>query len=139
MGGDAAGLGAADFGGDAKAGFEAHLGELGCFAGAGFAGDDDDLVVANGGDEVVFARGDGKVGWVGGARDGELALLAKGDGGAELGEQAVVEGGVLIGMVAVADEADGARAEACPIGEHGLREEGLQFFDLIGGHCAGAE
>jgi len=46
-GGDAAGLGAGDLAAGAAAGGKAHLGNLGGFAGAGLAGEDDDLVAAN--------------------------------------------------------------------------------------------
>jgi len=51
-GGDAAGLGVADQAGDAAAQFEADLGDLGGLARPGLAGDDHDLVVADGGGDL---------------------------------------------------------------------------------------
>ena len=59
-GGDAPGLGVADHGGDAAAQFQADLGQLGGFAAAGLARDDDDLVVADRLGDLLAAGGDGQ-------------------------------------------------------------------------------
>ena len=74
-GGDPARLGVADLPGDAAAELEADLGQLGGFPRAGFACDDDHLVVADGGRDVVAALADRQFRGVanGRARDGGLA------------------------------------------------------------------
>ena len=66
-GGDAAWLGMADEAAAAcpavagrTTGFEAELGQLGGLAGAGFAGDDDDAMIADGIDDAVTVFGDGE-------------------------------------------------------------------------------
>ncbi len=59
-GGEAAGLGVADLPGDAAAQIEANLWELRRLAAAGFAGDDDDLVIADGLGNVLPLGGDGQ-------------------------------------------------------------------------------
>ena len=74
-GGDPARLGVADLPGDAAAELEADLGQLGGLPRAGFACDDDHLVVADGGRDVVPALADRQFRGVanGRARDGGLA------------------------------------------------------------------
>ena len=84
--GEAAGLGVPDHPAHAAAQLEADLGDLGGLPGAGLARDDHDLVVADGGGDVVAARADGELGRVG----------DRGEGGAAVGD------GVLGGV-------DGAR------------------------------
>ena len=57
-GGDAARLGVADHAGDAPSQLQADLGQLCGLARSGLAGDDDDLVVADGLGDLVAARAD---------------------------------------------------------------------------------
>ncbi len=135
--GDAAGLGAADFGLDAQPGFEAHFGDLGGFAGAGFAGDDDDLVMADGGDDVVFAGGDGQFGRIADLGDALAAACAEVGGSAGLGEQAIEDGVVFGGVMVVAQEADEARAEPHPIVQEAAGQQRLQFVNAGISHSRG--
>src|SRR5690606_5376902 len=79
-GGDPAGLGVADQTAHAAAELEADLGDLRGLARAGLAGDDDDLVVADGLGDVVAALRDGQLVGVDALRDargprGERGLL----------------------------------------------------------------
>ena len=53
-GGDSPRLGAADQAIDPPAGRQAKLGKLGGFAGTGFTGDNDDRMLCNGSDDLVF-------------------------------------------------------------------------------------
>ncbi|MEI2826018.1 MAG: hypothetical protein V9F04_06075 [Dermatophilaceae bacterium] len=59
--GDPAGLGVADGAVDATAEFEADLGQLGGLAGSRLPRDDDDLMVTDGGRDVVLAFDDRQV------------------------------------------------------------------------------
>ncbi len=60
-GGDPPGLGVPDLAGRAETQLEAHLGQLGRLAGAGLTGDDDDLVVADRGEDVLAPLDDRQV------------------------------------------------------------------------------
>src|SRR6185436_6705669 len=100
--GDAAGLSAADHGPDAESGFEAHFGNLRGLARAGFTGDDDHLMLANGGDDLILARRDGKVGRITNARDNDAPSFAQSNGGAHLVEDSAEQRFVFVGMMTVA-------------------------------------
>jgi hypothetical protein len=82
--GQAARLGVADEAGAAAAGIDADFGELRGLAASGLAADDDDLVVADGGDDLLALLADGKFGRVRGLRQaGDVlggAFAAFGDG-----------------------------------------------------------
>jgi len=65
---DAVARGEADRIGAAE--LEAELGELGRLARTGLTGDDDDLMVADGGQQVLPPRADGQLGRIGDGRDG---------------------------------------------------------------------
>ena len=73
------------------------------------------MIGANGGDDLVFARGDGEFGRVRNLRDVELALVTRGDGGAGLFEEAVEQRVVFVGMEVVAEQPGRARAEPHPV------------------------
>ena len=104
--GDTAGLGATDLGGNAEAGFEAHLGNLCGLAGTGLAGDDDDLMRADGGDDLVLARSDREFRRIMDGGQAKTAFLAQGDRGADsCSQQTIEDGAVGIGMKAVAERA----------------------------------
>ena len=85
--GQAAGLGVPDHPAHAAAQLEADLGDLGGLPGAGLARDDHDLVVADGGGDVVAAGADGELGRVGDRGEGGAAvgdpLLGGVDGGGD--------------------------------------------------------
>src|SRR6187200_1940495 len=72
-----AGLGVPDHPAHSAAQLEADLGDLGGLPGAGLARDDHDLVVADGGGDVLPAGADGELGRVGdgGGASGGDALL----------------------------------------------------------------
>lgn len=74
QGGDPARLGAGDAALGAAAGGEAEFGDLGGFAGAGFAGENEDGVILKSGGDFLGARGDGEFGR-------ELEAEGKGIGG----------------------------------------------------------
>ena len=120
-GGEPARLGVADDALHSAAEFEAHLGDLGGLAGAGLAGDDHDLVVPDGFEQVVAAGADRQLLRVADRRDGGAALFDAEFGGGEvvgdLGGDVVARGGV-------ADLAGAFDAPAQPplVGEHQLGE-----------------
>src|SRR2546430_296289 len=88
--GDAARLGVADQARDASAQLQADFGELGGLPRAGFAGEDDHLVVGDGVFDLVAALDDRERIGVGGLGEVALALLAAAqravDVGGDLGE-----------------------------------------------------
>ena len=53
---------------------QAHLGDLRGFTGAGFAGEDKNLVVAQRAEDLLARGGDRKVGWIGQAHQGVNSL-----------------------------------------------------------------
>ena len=73
--------------GDAAAQLEADLGDLRGLPGAGLAGDDHDLVVADRGGDVVAAGGDRQRRGIGDLRDGGAAGGEPGLGGVDRGDQ----------------------------------------------------
>ena len=131
---DAARLGAADGGFDAEPRLEAHFGNLGGFAGAGFTGDDDHLMSPDGVHDIVLARGDGKVGRIADGRGIEPALLTQCDGSGDLLVNAIENLVMRVRMMFIAQEPNHPTAKPHPVGQHGLRQEFSDGFDPFGRH-----
>ncbi len=113
-GGDPPRLGVADCAEHATTKLETDLRDLGGLAGSGLAGDDDDLVVTDRGQDVVLAVGDRKLVWIADRRDAGSALgnasLGRGDVALKRGQQASVGGRSSGGLRAAVDPVDAGRA-----------------------------
>ena len=128
--GEAARLGVADGAADAAAEFEADLGQLSGFARAGFAGDDDHLVVVDGFGDLVAPLADRQIG-----------IRDRGHGGGAGGYQSL-RGGDLLGDLAQlrgvgAADVLQSPAEAGGVADRQAVEARSQVGDGRLGHCQG--
>ena len=134
-GGDASGLGVADHASGAAAEFEADFRELGGFAGACFAAEDDELVFGDGLGDVGLALYDGQLDGEGGLREVESAMLAVLAGALDVGGELSEK---LVGGEARAEElfdALEAGSQGMLIAQHALRELGKEGVES-GAGCA---
>ena len=91
--------------------------------------DDHDLMPANRRHDLVLARGDRQVGRIIDARPVRRALHPERDRRVNLREQPVQQRLVLLGVMPVAQEADGARTQPHPVRQHGLGQQHFQFVE----------
>ena len=84
---------------------------------------------ANGGDDLVLARGDGQFRRIGDAGNIEPALLAQGHGSADLLAQPLQQSLALIRVMAVAQKPGEPPPQPHPVGQQALRQQRPQFFD----------
>ncbi len=129
-GSDPPGLGMADHAGDAAAHIETDLGQLGRFARAGLAGDDNHLVIANGGGDLLAFEQDGQIVAELDPGHGGRPSLSLFDGTAQLPHESVeftVQG--LPAFLPVAERAQ-ALTQAILVDQHRMGDFCVDFAEV---------
>ena len=119
---------------DAQPGFQAHLGNLRRLARARLACNHHDLAPANRRHDLVLAHGDRQVGRINDAREIHEPLPPQSDRRVNFLKEPVQQRVVPLGVMPIAQEADGARAQPHPVRQHGLGQQGFQFVETGVGH-----